>query len=180
MLAPRAVTMRWNAFVASLSPDAGNRVVNLLTVGWGYARLAGRAAGANAPAPVVLGHARQAVTMLVAAQALLGQDDDAPPAPDRTSRASPSGDPQADRSAGERGKPPATIAAGAWRDLLARCDEADADRLHGSLADGVVSARRAAETMLLDGEVAWVRRHVEQAAAQLTIVLEQAGGLLAR
>jgi hypothetical protein len=136
--------MRWSAYIYQLAPADRVRLVNALTLGWGYTQLASQLAAADRGAAVILADLAQAAAQLAQARALL----------------TPAGEP----------RPPAVAPAGptswtSWRGFLG--DLPAAVEVEWSLAAAVESARQAALVARADGAAATVRRELDRALAAL-------------
>jgi hypothetical protein len=140
--------MRWTAYIDLLTDSDQAQLINALTLGWGYARMAARLADADRATAVILAHIDEAELQLTRARRLLTMPGEAPPA---TVEPRAAGSTQFDHTS--------------WQEFLLTLTDAAAAELERSLADAVVSARRAALVAQEDGEVEMARREVDSALA---------------
>ncbi len=136
--------MRWSDACGALSPDEQERLVNLLTIGFGRLSHAAQLSSGNAPTAAVLGALAAAHDTLRGTQRLLA------PAPAAAAEESP-----LDRTPVLRDLP--------WQDFLAGAPERLA--LVEALQTVVQQARQAGELILADGDAATVAQHLGAAEA---------------
>lgn len=151
--------MRWSAYAATLTARQFTRVVNLLTTGYGYAYLAARAAEKDGQASLVLSRLELSQRHLSEALSIMGPET----------------------RFGLRAQASGGSASGAasqlWHVFLAQGSRSVAQAA-GLLADAVVDARRAADTVQQDGELEHIRQRLDAALAGIVRLLELTGLLL--
>jgi len=138
--------MRWSAFVASLPAGHADRLVNALTVGWGYTQMAALTAQTNGELALVARYLELAQRHLHEAGRVLNA--------------------QVEPGASPEPVLPLRIAGGTsltWNGFLATLPADWVTALTRALSDAVRDARRIAEAVIEDQEVDWARRRLESA-----------------
>jgi hypothetical protein len=140
--------MRWTAFTEILPHEHYTQLVNALTLGWGYARLAVQCAADNRPAATVFAHLRRAAGHYRVAYPLLTASE-APPFRLPTD------------------EPMDSWPAVPWRDFLRSLPADRGPATQRLLADLVIDARRVAESIATDSSVTFTARCITVVLARL-------------